>query len=97
MLLIDLIYNISLLLSLMVFYQVVVSRNKREKVSRKVILGVLLGAVAMVGMLAPLEYGEGIIFDGRSIVLFIAGLFGGPVSAGVSALFSTISDSDTAV
>jgi L-cystine uptake protein TcyP (sodium:dicarboxylate symporter family) len=55
MLLIDLIYNISLLLSLMVFYQVVVSRNKREKVSRKVILGVLLGAVAMVGMLAPLE------------------------------------------
>ena len=46
MLLIDLIYNISLLLSLMVFYQVVVSRNKREKVSRKVILGVLLGAVA---------------------------------------------------
>ncbi|MAL01475.1 MAG: hypothetical protein CL536_04930 [Alcaligenaceae bacterium] len=86
MLLIDLIYNISLLLSLMVFYQVVVSRNKREKVSRKVILGVLLGAVAVVGMLAPLEYGEGIIFDGRSIVLFIAGLFGGPVSAGVSAL-----------
>lgn len=86
MFLIDLIYNISLLLSLMVFYQVVVSRHKRKKVSSKVVFGLLLGAVAVVGMLAPLEYGAGFIFDGRSIVLFIAGLFGGPVSAGVSAL-----------
>jgi|TARA_A100001391_G_scaffold143802_1_gene101553 diguanylate cyclase (GGDEF)-like protein len=86
MLLIDLIYNISLLVFLIVFYQVVVSRNKREHVLRKVILGLLLGLVALVGMLAPMVYSEGIFFDGRSIVLFVAGLFGGPVSAGVAAL-----------
>ena len=49
MLLIDLIYNISLLVFLIVFYQVVVSRNKREHVLRKVILGLLLGLVALVG------------------------------------------------
>ncbi|MBC7203693.1 MAG: diguanylate cyclase, partial [Pusillimonas sp.] len=86
MLLLDLIYNISLLISLMVFYQVVVSRNKRKKTSRQVVLGVLLGAVAVVGMLAPLNYGEGIFFDGRSIVLFVAGLYGGPIAAVVSTL-----------
>ncbi len=70
----------------MVFYQVAVSRNKRERASRKVVLGLLLGAVAVVGMLTPLNYGDGIIFDGRSIVLFVAGLYGGPIAAGVSTL-----------
>jgi len=38
--------------------------------------GILYGSVAIVGMLTPFRFAEGIIYDGRSIVLSLAGLFG---------------------
>lgn len=39
--------------------------------------GVLYGSVAIAGMLTPFRFAEGIIYDGRSIVMSLAGLFGG--------------------
>ena len=39
--------------------------------------GALYGSVAIVGMLMPFRFAEGIIYDGRSIVMSLAGLFGG--------------------
>lgn len=43
--------------------------------------GILYGSVAIVGMLTPFRFAEGIIYDGRSIVLSLAGLFGGAAVA----------------
>jgi len=45
----------------------------------------IFGIVGLIGMMTPLHYADGIIFDGRSIILFVAGLFGGPIVASISA------------
>ena len=50
--------------------------------------GLLIGGVAIVGMLTPVQFGEGVIYDGRSIVLTLAGLVGGPITAAISALLA---------
>lgn len=50
--------------------------------------GTVYGAVTAVGMLTPFDFLPGVIYDGRSIILSLAGLFGGaPVAliAGVIA------------
>ncbi len=39
--------------------------------------GILYGAVVVVGMLVPFPFAPGIFYDGRSIILSLAGLFGG--------------------
>lgn len=84
MLLIDLINNIGLLIALLVVYQVAVSRQQPSTLSKHLLFGFMLGVVTVATMMAPFKYGDGIIFDGRSIVLFVAGLYGGPVAALVS-------------
>jgi len=83
---IELIHNITLLVALTTIYQVVLSRNKKNQLTQVLLFGVLFGLAGVVGMMAPVQYGNGIIFDGRSIILFIAGMFGGPLSALISAL-----------
>ncbi|MHB1136649.1 MAG: PAS domain S-box protein [Coriobacteriia bacterium] len=39
--------------------------------------GGVYGAVAVVGMLTPFDFLPGVIYDGRSIIMSLAGLFGG--------------------
>ncbi|HNT26537.1 MAG TPA: response regulator [bacterium] len=48
--------------------------------SGAVLQGLIFGCAAGVGMLAPLALGDGLVFDGRSIVLSLCGLFFGPVA-----------------
>jgi LytS/YehU family sensor histidine kinase len=50
--------------------------------------GLLFGAVGIVGMMTPLRFSPGVIYDGRSIVLSLAGLFGGPVAAAAAAVIT---------
>lgn len=47
--------------------------------------GLLFGAICIVGMMMPLEIIPGVIFDARSVVLSMSGLFGGPVVGGIAA------------
>lgn len=81
---IELIHNTALLVALTTIYQVVASRNSNQFM-RPVLFGLLLGIAGVIGMLTPVPYGDGIIFDGRSIILFVAGMFGGPFVAALSA------------
>ncbi|OXR50460.1 hypothetical protein PuT2_00880 [Pusillimonas sp. T2] len=87
MLIIDLVKNAALLVALVVAYQVVMSRKRRDMASGKVLFGVLLGLTGIGVMMAPVDYGNGIIFDSRTILLFVGGVFGGPLVAIISALF----------
>jgi signal transduction histidine kinase len=41
-------------------------------------------------MLTPVTLAPGVIFDGRSIILAIAGLFGGPIAAGVAVIVASV-------
>lgn len=90
MLLLHLVQNIALLVSLSFLHGLFMRHYNLRPGLRTVISGILFGCVALVGMLLPVRWESGIIFDGRSIVLSIAGLFGGPVSASIAALMSAI-------
>lgn len=85
---IELIHNTALLVALTVIYQIALSRNKKSPFAQTLLFGVLFGIAAVIGMMTPVQYGDGVIFDGRSIILFIAGIFGGPVSALISAMIA---------
>lgn len=82
--LIDLIHNIALLVALAVSLQILGQRLEDRRVTYRVAAGLLFALVGVVGMMTPVRFAPGVIYDGRSIVLSLAGLFGGVVPAAVS-------------
>ncbi|SPF46972.1 PAS/PAC sensor hybrid histidine kinase (modular protein) [Syntrophobacter sp. SbD1] len=85
MILLSLIQNISILVSLTVIHQIIVRKWEKSSIKYQILSGILFGSVGIVGMMTPLTLKPGIIFDGRSIILGIAGLFGGPLVASLAA------------
>lgn len=85
-----LINNITLIISLIIFYSVIIRRWKYGSRTSQVISGFLFGAVAVIGMINPLVFAPGLIFDGRSIIISAAGFTGGWVSALIAALMAVI-------
>jgi len=90
MLLAELVENVALLVALATIYQIIASRTRNHGLAQPIIVGVLFGVVSILGMMTPIEFEEGLFFDGRSIILSIAGLFGGPLVAVISAIFASI-------
>ena len=82
------IQNTALLVSLIVIYTVFIHRIGEKSNYSLIISGVLFGAVAIFGMMMPFTFTPGVIFDGRSIILSLAGLFGGPVTGMVAAILT---------
>jgi len=80
-----LVQNIALLVALSVVHQWVVRRWRQWTTARQVVSGLLFGAITVVGMMTPFRAATGIQYDGRSIIVAVAGIFGGPVVAGVAA------------
>ncbi len=83
--LINLINNIAFLIALVAAGQLVVSRFRESSLNRHVLLGILFGCVTVLGMANPVNFSPGVIFDGRSIVLSVAGVVGGGVVAAIAA------------
>ena len=90
MLIIDLIYNLAVLVALSVFSGFISVRFKRTEFNGKIFQGLLFGFTAIIGMLYPFVLSEGIIFDGRSIVISLCTLFFGPLSGAIAALAAII-------
>lgn len=86
MIIIDLIYNLSVLVALSVISGFIGNRFDKYSLKGRVFQGLLFGLVAIVGMLNPFVLTEGIIFDGRSIVISLCTLFFGPVSGLISSI-----------
>jgi len=82
--------NIAFLIALIAAGQFVVSRFEAHSSHRRVLLGVLFGGAALLGMLNPVNFAPGLIFDGRSIVLSVAGVVGGGVVAAIAAGIAAI-------
>ncbi len=80
---IELIYNLALLVALSIISGFIVQRWKDRRYGA-VLQGLLFGGVAVIGMLRPLILSEGLIFDGRSVMLSLCGLFFGPVSVAIA-------------
>jgi LytS/YehU family sensor histidine kinase len=82
----ELIHNIALLLALAATSQVIETRRQMRPLTRHYLYGFVFGTVGIIGMMTPVHFQPGIIFDGRSIILSVGGLFGGPVTALIAAL-----------
>jgi len=88
MIIIDLIFNLSILVSVSVISGFIISRWKRNSRIGILIQGILFGSVALIGMLHPFVFAPGIIFDGRSVVLSLCALFFGPVAGLLATLIA---------
>lgn len=90
MIILDLLYNLSVLIALSIISGFIDARFERSKMSGKILQGLLFGITAIVGMLYPFKLAEGIIFDGRSIVISLCTLFFGPVSGIIASIMAII-------
>jgi PAS domain S-box-containing protein len=78
--LLGLVNNVALLLALGLLYDALTLRPRSAPLTlRQLISGVILGATGILLMLDAIEMTPGIIFDTRSILLAIAGLFFGTI------------------
>ena len=85
----ELLNNATLLLTLAVVYSLFIARLPRERTAVRLLNGLLFGTVALVAMLYPVTLAPGLIFDGRTVVISLAGVFGGIPSGAVAALIAT--------
>lgn len=81
MILLDLVQNLALLVALAAAYRILSTRWYERSLRHRLTTGLLFGAVALVGMMTPVRLAPGLIFDGRSIILGVAGFVGGPLVA----------------
>ncbi|MDZ7370401.1 MAG: ATP-binding protein [candidate division KSB1 bacterium] len=77
---VSLIQNATLLIAIIASYELLGRISREKSVSRYLLIGFLFGITAVMGMLMPFHYQPGIIYDGRSIILTLAGLFGSRVT-----------------
>jgi len=80
--LIDLTYNLALLIALSTVSGFIGDRFPGRRGA--LLQGLLFGAAAVIGMLNPLILAPGLIFDGRSVMISLGGLFFGPLTAAIS-------------
>jgi PAS domain S-box-containing protein len=78
-LIVELIEGVALLLALCFLQNIVLRYTPGGARVRDVASGLLFGGICVFGMVTPIEPVHGVIFDARSVVLAMAGLFGGPV------------------
>lgn len=86
----DLIYNLSVLVALSVLSGFIDTRFNRKTKQGKIYQGLLFGLVSIIGMLYPFKLAPGIIFDGRSIVVSLCSLFFGPLAGAISAMLAIL-------
>ena len=82
----DLLMNLTFLISLTILSDFVESRVPRTSRAGLLLQGLLFGTAAVIGMLKPLVMGPGLIFDGRSIMVSLCAWYFGPLSAFVASL-----------
>jgi diguanylate cyclase (GGDEF)-like protein/PAS domain S-box-containing protein len=82
----DIIYNIALLLSVGIIYAVTPLNKIQLTRRQQLLVGIVIGAAGILIMSRPVVFSEGIVFDGRSILLGASGMFFGVIPATVAAV-----------
>jgi len=90
MIIIELLYNLSILVALSVLSGFIDARYKRKETKGKILQGILFGTITIIGMKFPFVLTEGIIFDGRTIAISLCTLFFGPISCIITAIFAIL-------
>jgi hypothetical protein len=85
-----LLQNVTILIFIYVFYHFTFRLLKGKPWAISIINGIFLGATAIFAMLTPFRIEEGIFYDARSIVIGIAGFFGGPLTGTIAAALALV-------
>lgn len=86
----ELIDNVAILTLISLVYVVAGEVPAESGVRRRVLAGAFFGVAAIVGMLLPMEFAPGIIYDGRSVILSVAGLLTGAPGALTAGLIAAM-------
>lgn len=84
----ELTHNVAPLLALVILHSALLPRLRRGERRVELMFGLLFGLTAVIGMAYPFVLEPGLIFDGRSVVLSLAGFFGGPLVAAIAAVIA---------
>ena len=90
MIIIELLYNLSILVALSVLSGFIEARYTRKENKGKILQGILFGTITIIGMAFPFVLTEGIIFDGRTIAISLCTLFFGPISGIVAVIIAIL-------
>lgn len=83
-----LLQNAALLITLSFFYGTFKLYLTQKALRYQVINGVSFGLIALAVMLIPYQHSPGVFYDGRSIVLALAGLWGGGLTLLISVVIA---------
>lgn len=86
----ELINNAALLLALAVLYDLALPVQRSQRLLPRLFYGVVIGGMGIALMLTPWPIGPGIVFDTRSILLSLTGLFFGTVPTLVAMFITAI-------
>ena len=87
---IGLFQNVSLLLAVALLFEVAVVRFKKSNTFlTQVVTGIALGGIGVVVMLTPWKLMPGVVFDTRSVLVGISGLFFGPLSTAIAVIMTS--------
>ncbi len=86
----ELLYNLAILVAFLVISGFLDARWDRVSTKGKLSQGILFGMAAVIGMLQPFVLAEGLIFDGRSVVISLCALFFGPIAGLLASILAAI-------
>lgn len=87
--LLELLYNLGILVSISIISGFIGHCGNKD-LKGTLIQGLLFGIASMIGMLHPLIVAPGLIFDGRSVMISLSGLFFGPIAATIAGTMALI-------
>ncbi|HAR36095.1 MAG TPA: hypothetical protein DCR87_04165 [Acidobacteria bacterium] len=87
---ISLILNVSLILALTALYNLVLRIATLEKKTGYLLQGLVFGLLAVAAMSVAYNYSSGVIYDGRSIILSLSGLYAGSIPTIIASLISLL-------
>lgn len=86
-----LINNVALLLVLCLLSEMLGFRlQERKTIIRQILTGIVLGAIGLAIMSSPWTFGQGVVFDTRSVLLVISGFFFGSIPVIIAVLMTGI-------
>ena len=87
--LIGLVNNAALLIALGLLYDTLGGRPFGRTIAlREVIAGIVIGAIGIAIMANPWDFGHGVVFDTRSVLLCLTGFFFGTVPTLLAVVFT---------
>lgn len=90
-LIIGLLQNAAILLAATLLYDFVwASGSTFGKIKNRIFVGIILGGVAVLLMLSSVKLSDGVVFDTRSVLMVISGLFFGPLATIIAGVIAAL-------